>query len=62
MNNNNNILRAINVINFNGNSIHLNGLCMSHTNFKPGQILEAAIYGDMIVITPAVMDTKQNNN
>lgn len=35
---------------------------MSHTNFKPGQILEAAIYGNMIVITPAVMDTKQNNN
>ena len=53
MNNNNNILRAINVINFNGNSIHLNDLCMSHTSFQKGQILEAAIYGDMIVITTA---------
>lgn len=53
MNINDNTLRAINVINFNGNSIHLNDLCMSHTNFKPGQILEAAIYGNMIVITPA---------
>lgn len=53
MNINDNTLKAINVIPFNGKSINLNDLCMSHTNFKPGQILEAAIYGNMIVITPA---------
>jgi hypothetical protein len=53
MNINDNTLKAINVIKFNGNSINLNDLCMSHTNFKHGQILEAAIYGNMIVITPA---------
>ena len=53
MNINDNKLKAINVIPYNGKSINLNDLCMSHTNFKPGQILETAIYGNMIVITPA---------
>ena len=53
MNINDNTLKSINVIPYNGKSINLNALCMSHTNFKPGQILEAAIYGNMIVITPA---------
>ena len=60
MNINDNILKAINVINFNGNSINLNDLCMSHTNFKQGQILEAAIYGDMILITPALKENTKN--
>lgn len=62
MNNNHNNLKAINVINFNGKSINLNEVCMSHTIFQPGQILEAAIYGNMIVITPAVLDNKQSNS
>lgn len=52
MNINDNTLKAINVIPYNGKLINLNDLCMSHTNFKTGQILEAAIYGNMIVITP----------
>lgn len=56
MNINDNTLKAINVIPYNGKSINLNDLCMSHTNFKPGQILEAAIYGDMIVITSAEIE------
>ncbi len=50
---NDNTLKAINVIPYNGKSINLNDLCMSHTNFQQNQILEAAIYGDMIIITPA---------
>ena len=53
MNINDNTLRAINIIHFNGNSINLNDTCMSHTIFQSGQILEAAIYGNMIIITPA---------
>ncbi len=47
-------LKLINVIHFNGKSINLNSLCMSHTNFQQGQILEALIYNDMIVIIPAI--------
>ena len=53
MNINDNTLKAINVIPYNGKSINLNDLCMSHTNFKPGQVLEALIYGNMIMIIPA---------
>jgi hypothetical protein len=55
---NNNNLKAINLINYNGRSINLNEVCMSYTNFNPGQILEAVIYDDMIVIVPAL---SQNN-
>lgn len=54
MNNDNN-LKAINIIHFDGKSIDLNDVCISHTNFRPGQVLEAAIYGDMIVITPVIL-------
>ncbi|HBG12546.1 MAG TPA: hypothetical protein DDX68_13890 [Clostridium sp.] len=50
----NNTLKAINLINYNGKSINFNDLCMSHTNFQQGQILEATIYSDMIVIKPAL--------
>ncbi len=53
MNINDNTLRSINIIHFNGNSINLNDTCMSHTIFQQGQILEAAIYENMIIITPA---------
>lgn len=35
---------------------------MSHTNFQQGQILEALIYNDMIVIIPAIMNDKEKNN
>ncbi len=55
---NNNNLKAINLINYNGRSINLNDVCMSYTDFNPGQILEAVIYDDMIVIVPAL---SQNN-
>lgn len=51
---NNNNLKAINLINYNGRSINLNDVCMSYTNFNPGQILEAVIYDDMIIIVPAL--------
>lgn len=51
---NDNSLKAINVIHYDGISINLNETCMSYTNFQPNQVLEAAIYGDMIVITAAI--------
>lgn len=51
-------LKAINIIHFDGRSINLNYVCMSYTNFNPGQILEAVIYDNMIVIVPAL---SQNN-
>jgi hypothetical protein len=54
MNINDNTLKAINVIPYNGKSINLNDLCMSYTNFQPNQVLEAAVHGDMIVITTAI--------
>jgi len=54
----NNNLKAINLINYNGMSINLNDVCMSHTVFQKGQILQASIYGDMIVITPALSQDK----
>ncbi len=54
MNNDNN-LKAINIIHFDGKSINLNDVCISHTNFRPEQVLEVAIYGDMIVITPVIL-------
>ena len=50
----NNTLNAINSINYNGRSINLNVVCMSYTNFNPGQILEAVIYDDMIVRKPVL--------
>ena len=59
---NNNYLKAINIIHFNGMSINLNNVCMSHTNFKPGQILEAVIYDDMIVIVPALSPDNSAEN
>ncbi|MDR7814549.1 hypothetical protein [Lacrimispora sp.] len=55
---NNNNLKAINIIHFDGKSISLNDVCMSHTVFQKGQILQASIYGDMIVITPALSQDK----
>ncbi|GEM_PF-2768733 len=51
-----NILKAINIIHYDGMSINLNKVCMSYTNFNPGQILEAVIYEDMIVKTQALPD------
>lgn len=59
---NNNNLKAINIINYNGMSINLNDLCMSHTNFQSGQVLEAAIYENMIVIAPALSQDKTIEN
>lgn len=56
-----NSLKAINIINYNGKSINLNDLCMSHTNFQSGQVLEAAIYGNMIVIRPALSSETLKN-
>lgn len=50
----NNNLKVINIIHFDGKSINLNDVCMSHTVFPKGQILQASIYGGMIVITPAL--------
>jgi hypothetical protein len=52
--NKDNTLKAINLINYNGMSINLNDVCMSHTVFQKGQVLEVAIYEDMIVIVPAL--------
>jgi hypothetical protein len=54
-------LKSINVIKYNGKSVDLNSLCMSHTNFQPEQILEAFIYNDMIVIAPAMLNTQPAN-
>lgn len=54
-------LKSINVIKYNGKSVDLNSLCMSHTNFQQGQILEAFIYNDMIVITPAMLNAQPAN-
>lgn len=56
------VLKAINIIHFDGKSINLNDTCISHTIFKQGQVLEAAIYGDMIVITPALSQNKVTGN
>lgn len=53
-------LKLINVIHFNGKSINLNSLCMSHTNFQQEQILEALFYNDMIVIIPAISHQSTN--
>lgn len=53
--NNDNSLKTINIIHFDGKSINLNDVCISHSNFRPGQVLEVAIYGDMIVITPVIL-------
>ena len=58
----NNNLKAINIINYNGMSINLNDLCMSHTNFHSGQVLEASIYEDMIVIAPALSHDNGEGN
>ena len=57
----NNNLNAISLINYNGRSINLNEVCMSYTNFNPGQILEAIIYNDMIVIRPALSSETLKN-
>lgn len=59
---NNNNLKAINLINYNGRSINLNEVCMSYTNFNPGQILEAVIYDDMILIVPALSHDNNEEN
>lgn len=56
-----NNLKLINVIHYNGSSIYLNDMCMSHTNFHQGQVLQAAVYGDMIVITPAIIEESTRN-
>lgn len=57
-----NNLKLINIIHYNGSSIVLNEVCMSHTDFQKGQVLQAAVYGDMIVITPAVIESNIKNN
>jgi hypothetical protein len=54
-------LKVINVIQYNGKSINLNSLCMSHTFFQKGEILEATIYNDTIVIKPAIFNPKPTN-
>ncbi len=54
-------LKAINIIHFGGKSIYLNDTCISHTIFKQGQVLEAAIYGNMIVIRPALSSETLKN-
>lgn len=56
--NKDNSLKAINLINYNGTSINLNEVCMSHTVFQKGQVLEVSIYGDMVVIAPAILPDK----
>ncbi|CUX71803.1 hypothetical protein BN3590_04475 [Clostridium sp. C105KSO15] len=56
MSNNDNNLKAINIIQYNGSSICLNNQCMSHTNFQIGEVLEVAIFEDMIKITPALKE------
>lgn len=58
----NNNLKAINIIHFHGKSINLNDLCMPPTQFQQSQIFEAAIYGDMIVISPALLQDKVVKN
>lgn len=60
MDNNENILKAINIIHYNGMSISLNEVCMSHTIFQQGQVLQASIYGDMIIITSVNLKTSTN--
>lgn len=55
-----NNLKSINLFRFNGVSININDKCISHTNFHPGQVLEAAIYENMIVITHAIEETTKN--
>lgn len=57
-----NNLKLINIIHYNGSSIVLNEVCMSRTDFQKGQVLQAAVYGDMIVITPAVIESNIKNN
>lgn len=54
-------LKVINVIQYNGKSVNLNYLCMSHTIFLKGEILEASIYNDTIVIKPAISHPKLTN-
>jgi hypothetical protein len=61
MNITDNTLKAIYVVNFNGNSIHLNNLCMSHTNFLKGEVLKALIYYDIVVITPSMLNYRPPN-
>jgi len=61
MSSNNNCLKAINLIHFDGKSISLNDVCMSHTIFQENQVLQAAIYGDMIVITSAITEGEKGN-
>lgn len=49
-----NILKAINLTRYNGESIYLTNSCMSHTNFHQGQVLHMEIYENMILILPAL--------
>lgn len=60
MSNNDNSLKAINLIKYNGISINLNIECVSHTCFQQGQVLEASIYGNMIIIKPAIEEPALN--
>lgn len=60
MNNENN-LKTINLTRFNGESINLSGAYMSGANFQKGQVLQTMIYGDMIVIIPAIPVTKDQS-
>lgn len=57
-----NNLKVINIIHFDGKSINLNNTCISHTIFMQGQVIEAIIYNDMIVIKPALLQDKATGN
>lgn len=44
------------MVHYNGSSLSLNIQCMSHTNFQLGEVLEVAIFEDMIMVTPALKE------
>lgn len=62
MNKCDNNLKTINLTRYNGSSINLIGTYMSGVNFHKGQVLQTMIYGDMIVITPAIPEISDNQN
>lgn len=62
MKTNDNNLKTINLTRYNGSSINLIGAYMSDTNFHKGQVLQTMIYGNMIVIIPAISETSEIQN
>ncbi len=62
MNNNDKNLKTINLTRYNGSSINLSGTYMSGTNFQKGQVLQEMIFGDMIVIIPAIPEDQNKIN